>query len=33
MGAPQLAMHSCRETATVADHLHTHRAFVTFYAI
>lgn len=33
MGAPQLAMHSCRETAAVADHLHTHRAFVTFYAI
>lgn len=33
MGAPQLAMHSCRETAAIADHLHTHRAFVTFYAI
>lgn len=31
MGAPQLAMHSCRETAAVADHLFTVSAFRTFY--
>lgn len=31
MGAPQLAMHSCRETAAVADHLYTVKAFRTFY--
>ena len=31
MGAPQWAMHSCRETAAVADHLYTVRAFTRFY--
>lgn len=31
MGAAQWAMHSCRETAAVADHLHIHRAFTHFY--
>ncbi|MBD5226378.1 MAG: M18 family aminopeptidase [Bacteroidales bacterium] len=31
MGAPQWAMHSCRETAAVADHLYTIRAFTRFY--
>lgn len=31
MGAPQWAMHSCRETAAVADHLYTLRAFTEFY--
>lgn len=31
MGAPQWAMHSCRETAAVADHLYTIRAFSRFY--
>lgn len=33
MGAPQWAMHSCRETAAVADHLYTIRAFTTFYSL
>ena len=33
MGAPQLAMHSCRETAAVADHLYTIAAFNTFYSL
>jgi aspartyl aminopeptidase len=33
MGAPQWAMHSCRETAAVADHLYIHRAFATFLSI
>lgn len=32
MGAPVLAMHSCRETGAVADHLHTIKAFTTFYS-
>ncbi len=31
MGCPQWAMHSCRETAAVADHIYTVRAFTTFY--
>ena len=31
MGCPQWAMHSCRETASVADQLYTLRAFTTFY--
>ncbi len=31
MGAPQWAMHSCRETASVADHLSIISAFTTFY--
>lgn len=31
MGAPQLAMHSCRETAAVADHLYIIKAFTHFY--
>lgn len=31
MGAPQWAMHSCRETPAVADHLYIHRAFHRFY--
>lgn len=31
MGAPQWAMHSCRETAAVADHLSIISAFTTFY--
>lgn len=31
MGAPQWAMHSCRETAAVADHLSTVSAFTRFY--
>ncbi len=31
MGAPQWAMHSCRETAAVADHLYIIRAFTRFY--
>lgn len=31
MGAPQWAMHSCRETAAVADHLYTIKAFTRFY--
>lgn len=31
MGAPQLAMHSCRETAAVADHIYSVKAFTTFY--
>ena len=31
MGAPQWAMHSCRETAAVADHLYTIAAFTRFY--
>lgn len=33
MGAPQWAMHSCRETAAVADHLSTLKAFTRFYAL
>lgn len=33
MGAPQLAMHSCRETAAVADHLYIHEAFLTFFKL
>ncbi len=33
MGAPQLAMHSCRETAAVADHLYTIAAFTTFLSL
>lgn len=32
MGAPVLAMHSCRETASVADHEFTIRAFKQFYS-
>ena len=31
MGAPQWAMHSCRETAAVADHIYTIKAFSRFY--
>ena len=31
MGNPLLAMHSCRETAAVADHLNCIEAFKTFY--
>lgn len=31
MGAPQWAMHSCRETAAVADHLSIISAFTAFY--
>ncbi len=31
MGAPQWAMHSCRETAAVADHLYTIKAFTRFF--
>lgn len=31
MGAPQWAMHSCRETAAVADHLAVISAFTRFY--
>lgn len=33
MGAPQWAMHSCRETASVADHLYIIRAFNHFYIL
>ncbi len=33
MGAPQWAMHSCRETAAVADHIYTIAAFTTFYCL
>lgn len=33
MGAPQLAMHSCRETAAVADHLYTIEAFTRFFSM
>lgn len=33
MGAPQWAMHSCRETAAVADHLSTISAFHTFFSL
>lgn len=33
MGAPQWAMHSCRETAAVADHEYIIRAFTEFYNI
>ena len=33
MGAPQWAMHSCRETAAVADHLYIIRAFTRFYSM
>lgn len=31
MGCPQWAMHSCRETAAVVDHIYILRAFTTFY--
>ena len=31
MGAPQWAMHSCRETAATIDYDYTTRAFTTFY--
>ena len=31
MGNPLLAMHSCRETAAVSDHLYCIEAFMTFY--
>jgi aspartyl aminopeptidase len=31
MGNPMLGMHSCRETASVADHLYCIEAFSTFY--
>ena len=31
MGNPVLAMHSCRETASVADHLYCIKAFTQFY--
>lgn len=33
MGAPQWAMHSCRETAAVADHLYILRAFTRFFTL
>lgn len=33
MGAPQWAMHSCRETAAVADHLSIIDAFTAFYSL
>lgn len=33
IGAPQLAMHSCRETAAVIDHLYTVKAFRTFFSM
>jgi len=33
MGAPQWAMHSCRETAAVIDHEYIVRAFTEFYNI
>lgn len=33
MGAPQWAMHSCRETAAVIDYEYTVRAFTEFYNI
>lgn len=33
MGAPQWAMHSCRETAAVADHLSVIKAFTRFYTL
>lgn len=33
MGNPMLAMHSCRETASVADHLYCIEAFKTFYCL
>ena len=33
MGNAILAMHSCRETGSVADHAHCVRAFTQFYAI
>ncbi|MBQ5871572.1 MAG: M18 family aminopeptidase [Bacteroidaceae bacterium] len=33
MGNPMLAMHSCRETAAVADHLYCIEAFKTFYCL
>lgn len=33
MGAPQWAMHSCRETAAVADHLSIISAFTAFYEL
>lgn len=33
MGAPQWAMHSCRETAAVADHLATIKVFTRFFTL
>ena len=33
MGNPLLAMHSCRETAAVADHLYCIEAFKAFYSL
>lgn len=33
MGAPVWAMHSCRETASCADHCYTIRAFSKFFAL
>lgn len=33
MGAPQWAMHSCRESAAVADHLSTIEAFTRFFTL
>ncbi len=33
MGNPLLAMHSCRETAAVSDHLYCIEAFRTFYEV
>lgn len=32
MGAPVLAMHSCRETASVADHLYCIKVFTRFFS-
>ena len=31
MGNPVLAMHSCRETGSVADHIYTVKAFTQFF--
>ncbi|MDE5810802.1 MAG: M18 family aminopeptidase [Muribaculaceae bacterium] len=33
MGAPQLAMHSCREMAAVSDHIDTIASFATFFSL
>jgi aspartyl aminopeptidase len=33
MGAPQWAMHSCRETAAIADYFSTIQAFTAFYKL
>lgn len=33
MGAPQWAMHSCRETAAAIDHIYTIASFTTFYTL